>query len=226
MTAASPLPLETDCGLLRNSCEGGPRSADDGARRRSRTLFRGAWALVLVGLLLLPADPFLAASASGSALTPEYDLKAVFLFHFAEFVNWPADAFPNAETPITIGVLGKDPFGASLDEILANETVGGRKLIVRRYPTVQELDGCHILFVCRSEATRWDRVRARLAGRSVLTVGETKEFTEHRGIIALVTSHERLRMRINLAAANEAKLTISSKLLRQAELVDVPAEGR
>ena len=178
-----------------------------------------AWALA--GLLVLArlsiAPP--ASAETGGKVTQEYDLKAAFLFNFAQFVDWPADAFPSPSTPITIGILGEDPFGRSLDEVVAQETAHGRALVVRRYPAADRIDACHILFIAASEAGRMESVLALLARRSILTVGETKEFTEHSGIITFGVKQHRLRLRINMAAARAARLTISSKLLRQSEIV-------
>jgi hypothetical protein len=86
-----------------------------------------------------------------ATVTSEYDLKAAFLFHFAQFVEWPTDAFAGPGTPITIGVLGEDPFGPSLDELVAGERIRNRPLLIRRYRSVEQVDACHILFVSSSE---------------------------------------------------------------------------
>jgi|SRR5438093_8281533 len=158
-------------------------------------------------------------SAAGTKVTHEYDLKAAFIFHFAQFVEWPREALPEKSTPFTIGILGEDPFGRSLDEIVANEAVGGHKLLVRRFQNVNQIDSCHVLFISSSEARRLDDILSRLDRRSVLTVGETKDFALRSGIIGFVLSEKRLRLVINLAAATAARLTISSKLLRQSEIV-------
>ncbi len=178
---------------------------------------RFALALLLAGMGLVPGA--FANATPGVTRTPEYDLKAVFLFQFAHFVEWPAKAFSDDHSPITIGVLGDDPFGDGLDEIVANEVVGGRKLIVRRYRGLDQVDSCQILFICASEAGRMVAILSRLRGRSVLTVGDTDQFVTQNGIIGFKLSKNRLKLRINLAAADTAKLTISSKLLRQAEIV-------
>jgi hypothetical protein len=177
----------------------------------------------LLGVIAVPTSVAPAAEPAGK-LTHEYDLKAVFLFHFASFVDWPAAAFPDRRTPLTIGILGEDPFGKSLDEIVANETVvnetmGARKLAVRRFRSAHEIEGCHILFVCSAEGGRWDAALGSLHRRHVLTVGETKDFAARSGIIGFVVSQNRLKLQINLSAAQSARLTISSKLLRQAEVV-------
>ncbi len=158
-------------------------------------------------------------------MTREYDLKAIFLFQFAHFVSWPASAFPDAGAPITIGVLGKDPFGAGLDEVVAGETVGARKLVVRRFQTVEQVDSCQVLFISASEASQLEHIHSRLMGRNVLTVGETRDFASRYGIVGFDVQRNRLKLRIHLAAADSAKLTISSKLPRQAEPVSKKADG-
>src|SRR4051794_22490711 len=128
--------------------------------RLRHDLFPRVALLLLLGSLCLAPVAF-ANAASAVGRTPEYDLKAVFLFQFAHFVEWPAKAFPDGHSPITIGVLGNDPFGGGLDEIVANELVGGRKLIVRRYRGLDQVDSCHILYICASEANRMVTILGR-----------------------------------------------------------------
>jgi YfiR/HmsC-like len=170
-------------------------------------------ALRLLSLLLLAPG----AAAQGGA-TPEYQLKAVFLFNFAQFVEWPPTAFDSAGEPIVIGVLGSDPFGGYLDETVMGETVHGRSLEVRRFRTVDEVGPCHILFVAPGDAPV-ERVLRRLEGMSVLTVSDGERFATAGGMIGFVTEEHRIRLRINLEAARAARLTISSKLLRPARIV-------
>ena len=161
------------------------------------------------------------AAAPGRAQAPptEYQVKAVFLFNFSQFVDWPAAAFADGSSPLVIGVLGDDPFGATLDEIVRGETVNGRTLSVRRYRSIDQVDACHILFIDHSQTEQLDTVVAALRERSVLTVGDFEGFTRHGGIIRFVTVGNKIRLRVNLAAAQQAKLTISSKLLRPAQIV-------
>jgi hypothetical protein len=163
------------------------------------------------------------AAASSRAQAPaaptEYQVKAVFLFNFSQFVDWPATSFADGRAPLVIGVLGGDPFGATLDEIVRGETVNGRVLAVRRYGSVEEIDDCHILFIDRSQDEQLDAVLAALKGRNVLTVGDFSGFARRGGVIRFVTVDNKIRLRVNLAAAQGAKLTISSKLLRPAHIV-------
>ncbi len=175
-------------------------------------LLRCGWMVILLlvgGSLKLSAQP--AASA-------EYQIKAVFLFNFARFVDWPAKAFPDADSPFVIGILGDDPFGSYLDETVRGEKVNGHPLTVQRYRRAGEIRACQVLFISRSEADRLEQILASLRGRSILTVGDTDDFAARGGMIRLATERNKVRMRINLDAVKAANLAISSKLLRVAEI--------
>ncbi len=195
--------------------------------RRSRSpiatepgrLARPTWrvvALLLVSTLQVVAPHRVAAQADA---TREYQIKAAFLLNFATFVSWLPEAFPDSEAPFVIGVLGDDPFGAILDQVVEGERILDREAVVERYADVEEVDGCHILFISSSEGDDLDRIFAVLAGRSILTVGETPGFADQSGVIRFVLVDNRLRFQINPAAAEAAGLTISSKLLQLADIV-------
>jgi hypothetical protein len=156
---------------------------------------------------------------AATATTKEYQLKAGFLYNFTHFVEWPASAFEGADSPIVIGVLGNDPFSNDLDAIVQGEKVNNRPLVVQRYRQIEDVKSCHILFVSRSEAKKLERVFTSLGNRSVLTVGETDDFVRRGGVIRFITEDNKIRFKINLAAAKAANLTISSKLLRAAKIV-------
>jgi hypothetical protein len=167
-------------------------------------------------LLLL----WLCTSAAGAAGGPgEYEVKAVFLFNFSQFVDWPESAFADDRSPLVVGVLGQDPFGAALDEAVRGETVNGRPLSIRRYERIEDVDACHILFIERTQQARLQQILQSLRDRSCLTVSDTDGFASAGGIIQFVTIDNRIRLQINLDAAKLANLTISSKLLRPAQIV-------
>jgi len=149
----------------------------------------------------------------------EYQVKAAFLFNFAQFVDWPETAFPQADTPLTIGVLGDEPFGGALDEIVRGEQVHGRTLRVQHCRRVEEAAGCHVLFISRSESGRLEQIVGSLRGRSILTVGDSEDFVQRGGMISFINERNKIRLRINRDLAAGAGLTISSKLLRVAEIV-------
>ena len=162
------------------------------------------------------------AAACWGTSAPEYQVKAVFLFNFAQFVEWPSGTFQAPDAPFVIGVLGQDPFGAQLDEVARGETVGQRPLAIRRYRSIGELQDCNILYIGREEIPALPQVLAALNGRSILTVSDAGDADQRGVMIQLVTDHNHIRLRIDLEAARARNLTISSKLLRPAEIVGGP----
>lgn len=158
-------------------------------------------------------------AAEPSAPSNEYQIKAVFLFQFAQFAEWPASAFPDATMPFVIGVVGEDPFGPYLDELVQGEKIGSRPIVIRRFHEPSETDRCHILFVSRSEAARLGPILAHVDHRSVLTISDVDTFTRAGGIVRFVMEAGKVRLRINVEAAKAAGLTISSKILRPATIV-------
>lgn len=141
------------------------------------------------------------------------------LYKLSQFVEWPARAFRGPAAPLVIGVLGQDPFGAYLDELVRGEKIGDRALMVRRYQHPEDVADCHILFVSRSEAGALETILARLAGRSVLTVSDVDAFAQAGGMVRFVMEGGKIRLRINVEAAKACDLTISSKILRLATIV-------
>ncbi len=176
------------------------------ARARARRAWLGC-ALVL-GL----------AGAAAAQPSREYDLKAVFLFNFVTFVDWPAGALP-AKAPFVIGILGEDPFGKALDDVIAGEKFRDLPLQARRCRTVEEARQCQIVFISASEAAHLPAILAELRGRPVLTVADQPRFLEAGGMIAFATG-ARVQLHINPGAAQQAGLVISSKLLRVAKVVE------
>lgn len=147
-----------------------------------------------------------------SAPASEYQVKAAFLFNFATFVEWPPNAFSDANAPFVIGVLGEDPFGSYLDETVRGESVNSRKMIVQRYRSPADIKSCHVLFISRSEGDRMDQIVAQLKNRKILTVSDTDGA---QGVMIRFTKEgNRIRFKIDAQAAKAANLTISSKLLR------------
>jgi YfiR/HmsC-like len=167
--------------------------------------------------LLLGAALQLCAQAPGPAFD-EYQVKAAFLYNFAKFVEWPPGTFANSNDPIGICIVGQNPFGSTLENMVQGKKVGDRAFVVRRLPDTQQAKSCQILFIAAGE---WKRVRALLdvlKGSPVLTVGETDDFTSSGGVIAFQLEGPRVRIQIALETAVRAKLRISSKLLSLAEI--------
>jgi hypothetical protein len=149
----------------------------------------------------------------------EYQLKAAFLYNFTQFVEWPEGSLPE-NTPFVIGILGNDPFGNYLDELVNGENVNGHPLIVQRFASVDEIKTCHILFINVSDKSKLQEILKSLKSDNVLTVGDATHFSRNGGIVRFYTEDNKTRIHINLEAAKQAELTISTKLLRLAGIVD------
>lgn len=149
----------------------------------------------------------------------ERQVKATYLFHFTQFVEWPAAAFSDPRSPFVIGVLGDDPFGSVLNDLVKGEAVGDHQLVVQRFRRLEEIRTCHILFISSSETRTYAQIFARLQGRSILTVGETAGFATSGGGVELLTERTAIRPRVNVGAAKAAGVTISSRLLKLVDIV-------
>lgn len=170
------------------------------------------WILVLL----------LATAAARASAPDEYQVEAVFLLHFTQFVEWPPQAFRDARSPFVIGVLGQDPFGSALDEAVHGETVNGRPLVVKRFAGAADLSQCQILFIDRSAVNEAAHVIQSLSHTGTLTVSNVEMPAPADVVIRFLNEDRRIRLRINLDYARSAGLTISSKLLRPSQVVGTP----
>ena len=175
----------------------------------------------VAGFLICLLSAFAAYSQSAEAPV-EYQVKAAFLLNFTKFVDWPPASFANQDSPITICILGKDPFGPVLDEIVQGETVNARKVAVQRIsqPPGTQQPGpqtCHVVFVSESDKDISKTLSG--LGRGVLTVGEGDRFLRDGGMVALVVDNRRVRFDINQTAATAAGLGLSARLLNVARAV-------
>jgi hypothetical protein len=152
----------------------------------------------------------LAATAQAQSAT-EYQVKAAFLFNFARFVEWPADAFPSADSALQICVLGQDPFGRDFEQVIVDKTVNGHRIEIAHPDGVPQARACQILFITA--------ILLGLKGSNVLTVGDAPGFAILGGVINFVLDDGRVRFEINLKAAELAHLKISARLLTVAKVV-------
>ncbi len=165
-------------------------------------------------------------SSGGSAdsMAVEYQVKAAFLYNFTQFVTWPA-ATPGGSGDFTIGILGPDPFGDALDRAARGKSVGSRKLVVRRFRGLDDLEPCEVLFVSSSDPIPVRSILDKVKGTPMLTVGETSGFTRQGGVIGFYIEGSKVRFEINVDAASRAGLQISSRMLSLAKLIrDTVAE--
>jgi hypothetical protein len=187
----------------------------DPARGRAEKITVG---IVLVAMLISGGAPSFARGEQA----PEYAVKAAFLYNFAKFVEWPADAFTGPASPIVLFVYGVDPFGDALKS-LKGKTANGRPIVVRYAANLGELERCHLLFVSASSMALLPKILQATKSWSVLTVGDVDGFARDGGTINLVNEEQRIGIEINMEAAQRSRLIISSKLLALAKIV---APGR
>ena len=183
------------------------------------------WAAILtVFLAVILAVPN--RSDAGDRTPSEYHLKAAFLLNFAKFITWPVSPKEDSGLPVVIVILGSDPFGSALDDLVADQRVRGRRLKIRRSSDVDTIPPCQILFICASEKKRMKDILGQVDPMGVLTVSEVEGFASMGGMINFTVENQRIRFEINQSAAERASLKVSSKLLRLASPVDPPREGR
>jgi hypothetical protein len=177
--------------------------------------------LLLCAALGCSVFPRIVAGAAGPS---EDQVEAVFVFNFSHFVEWPPQEFAHPSDPFTIGILGADPFGTHLDEVVRGEQVNGHPLRVQRFRSIAEIEHCQVLFIDRSESGRIGEILAALNGHSTLTVSQADGAAERGIMIQFATENSRIRLRINVDSARAAGLTISSKLLRPAAIIGAAAK--
>jgi hypothetical protein len=171
--------------------------------------WRFAVRLMLAGLAVLG----FCVCAPAQERPTEYQVKAVFLEKFGQFVEWPDHAFAGVGSPLVIGVFGENPFRDALENLAAKDTLNRRAIVVRQIKSPSDLKGCHVVFSPASVKAREPEVLAEVHGLGILTVGETDNFIQNGGMITFVVEDSRIRFEINDAAARCAGLKISSKLL-------------
>ena len=156
------------------------------------------------------------AAAAGPS---EYEVKAAFLYNFARFVEWPLDA-SGVDGTFVVTVLGRDPFGSALDDTLRGKKIDDKRVVVRRVSRSEDVGRSHIVFISDSEKDRLPAILKSLDAAPVLTVGDMNQFAERGGVIRFKVDQDRIRLEINVAAAQRSRLRISSQLLKLARIVE------
>jgi hypothetical protein len=178
-------------------------------------VLRTAWAALIAVSLI----------ATAHAAPGEYQIKAVFLLNFSRFVEWPATTFESPDAPFVVGVFGEDPFGEDLDQVMQDETVHGRPIVVRRITSPQEAAQCQILFVHQWAGAPMSKVLDAIVATGTLTVSDDEGAAQRGAMIGLVTQNNRVKLQVDANRARDAGLTISSNLLRSAQIVNDGRSG-
>lgn len=181
---------------------------------------RGSLLLVL-GLTICVLVAGAAQSSGAADPASEYEVKAAFLYNFTKFVEWPDTAFTDDKAPVVICIFGNDPFGTALDP-MESMSAQGRKFLIKRCKSLDQLRTCHVVFISQSERDRLATILAYLAKSGALTIGDMEGFAEAGGMINLYEAGNKIRFAINVDAAQSAGLRISSQLLALAKIVKNP----
>ncbi len=177
-------------------------------------MFREYVKPIVVLLLTLSA----ALPAQAQATAREYDVKAAFIYNFTQFVTWPSDAFKAKNAPFVVAVVGDDPFNGALEQIMSGKTVDGRAIVVRHFPTPDQMDACQLLFVPANDDGALAAIMSRLGAAPVLTVGESDRFMPAGGDIRFFLDEDKMRFEIDPAATDAARLKVSAKLMKLARM--------
>ena len=151
----------------------------------------------------------------------EYEVKAAYIFSFTKFINWPKTTFTLSNPPFVVGIYGDDPFGLILDKIFEGKTIKGRKLVIEHYYKPEEINNCNVLFISKINKSELTNVINVVQEKSILTIGDNiQKFCELGGMINFTKQYAKHRFEVNNNAANRAALTISSKLLSLANIIN------
>lgn len=190
--------------------------------RRNTTLshkIRNGWASVF----LLPVLALLALNGQAEPApnaAPEYQIKSVYLYHLANFVTWPDNAFENTTSPFIICILGEDPFSPYLTLTMDNETVKGRKIqlvYIKKLPAL--LPDCHILFVGDSEGGNLASIFKKLENKPVLTISDITDFVIDGGMVKFYNRNNKVRIALSPERIKKVKLEPNANLLRVADII-------
>ena len=175
-------------------------------------------ALRLLLVAMAACLPALATTHARAQTPPvEYAVKATYLYKFAPFVEWPAGTLEPSD-PLVICVVGSDPVADLVDEAVKGQAVLGHPIEVMHLPASFADARCHILYVALRGAAA-TRALERVRGKPVLTVTDAADKVRATGIVNFVVHDNRVRFAIDLRAAADNHLVISSKLLNLASRV-------
>lgn len=181
--------------------------------KRRNTYRRVACSLILILCFVVSVN------LRASSTVEEYSVKAAFLFHFAQFVDWPDGTFSKPDSPLVYCTIGEDPFQGALEATFKGKTIGSHPLEVRHLKKAVEARGCHVAFIGEPADKHLQDELVSLKGNPVLTVGETEQFMRNSGMIGFCIEENKIRFNINLEAAEKANLKISARLLMLAKTV-------
>ena len=164
------------------------------------------------------AAALVACIAHAQREAPEASVKAAFLYKFANYIEWPANAFASPAAPLVIGVAGSDEVASELERIVPGRNVTGHPVTVKRLREGESARGLHFLFIGRDHPAHAAMLRAA-RHQSVLAITETDRGLEMGSTINFVTAGDRVAFEVSLDAAEKSGHRISSRMLSVARRV-------
>lgn len=169
--------------------------------------------MVLAALMVfITATPWVHAEEKAYG---EYEVKAAFIYNFTKFTEWPQGS---RKKELNICVVGHDPFGKSLREI-QGRVVRDKEVRVQQARSPGEMQNCHVLFISSSEKNRVSKIVESLENANVLTIGDTKGFSQRGVMVNFFFEYEKIRFEINIDRVNKTGLKMSSSLLKLAKII-------
>lgn len=205
------VPRENDRDWSSGTGNGPSRSGAPGPRAVVVAMARALLIVVLWAGLIAPAGA--RAAPPGAS---EYQVKAAFLFNFAQFIDWPARN--RGPAGVNLCILGADPFGPAIDG-MDGKRIDGFVMRVRRINRPADGALCDMLFIPNSQAGELSAILAAVRGRQVITIGETPGLAARGVTVNFYLEHDHVRFEINYDAAERTGLRFSSNLLRLARIV-------
>jgi hypothetical protein len=167
----------------------------------------------IIKRLLVLATLLFGVRVEAQAPMDESQVKAMFVYNFLKFVEWPVNASLRAKDPFVVLIIGEGATADATEHFLESKTLGERPLVVRRAQWDQSLAGARAAFVVERDPKKLHRVLDAAAAAGVLTIGEGESFTTRGGVIGLLVENRRVRFDVDTSAAQIAGLRVSSKLL-------------
>jgi len=175
----------------------------------------------LFPLLLALSFSAFPKSTSAEETSREYILKAGFIYNFTKFIKWPDGIERSIKAKgITLCLVGEDPFGEILDRLSNKIEAKGKNLTIRRQPTKDALQSCHILFISQSEKSRLKEIIEKAERRPILLIGETPGYAQNGVMINFYIEGNRIKFEINKQALERRGLKVSSELLDLARIIE------
>ena len=164
-------------------------------------------------LFILPVSFVHAQNKTAS----DYQVKAVFLFNFTQFIDWSPGIFYSPQEAFVIGVIGENPFGDFLNGTVSGEKCGTHPIVVKYYRKAEEVRNCHMHYINSEDPEEVKNILASISPKNILTVSDIDDFTKRGGMVQFYIENNKIRLRINAERSKAAGLTISSKLLSVAK---------